>query len=47
MADDQMLETLILCPQNLTPMGEDYPHKFDLRTPSVMSQSVVPLEHPA
>jgi hypothetical protein len=31
MADDQMLETLILCPKNLTPMWEDYAHKFGLQ----------------
>lgn len=40
MADDQMLETLILCPKNLTPMWEDYAHKFGLRAPKIMSQSV-------
>ncbi len=40
MADDQMLETLILCPKNLTPMWEDHAHKFGLRAPKVMSQSV-------
>ena len=40
MADDQMLETLILCPKNLTPMWEDYAHKFGLRSPRVMSQSI-------
>lgn len=40
MADDQMLETLILCPKNLTKMWEDYAHTFGLRSPKVMSQSV-------
>lgn len=40
MADDQMLETLILCPKNLTKMWEDYAHEFGLRSPKVMSQSV-------
>ncbi len=40
MADDQMLETLILCPKNLTRMWEDYAHTFGLRSPKVMSQSV-------
>ena len=40
MADDQMLETLILCPKNLTSMWEDYAHKFGLRAPKIMSQSV-------
>ena len=38
--DDQMLETLILCPKNLTKMWEDYAHRFRLRAPKVMSQSV-------
>jgi superfamily II DNA or RNA helicase len=40
MADDQMLETLILCPKNLTKMWENYAHTFGLRSPRVMSQSV-------
>ena len=40
MADDQMLETLILCPKNLTKMWEDYAHEFGLRSPKVMPQSV-------
>jgi superfamily II DNA/RNA helicase len=39
MGDDQMLETLILCPKNLVPMWEDYAHRFRLRAPRVMSQS--------
>ena len=39
MGDDQMLETLILCPKNLVPMWEDYAHRFRLRAPKVMSQS--------
>jgi superfamily II DNA or RNA helicase len=46
MADDQMLETLILCPKNLTPMWEDYAHKFGLRAPKVMSQSIAQRELP-
>lgn len=46
MADDQMLETLILCPKNLTPMWEDYAHKFGLRAPKVMSQSTAQRELP-
>ena len=46
MADDQMLETLILCPKNLTPMWEDYAHKFGLRAPKVMSQSVAQRDLP-
>ncbi len=46
MADDQMLETLILCPKNLTPMWEDYAHKFGLRAPKIMSQSVAQRELP-
>ena len=39
MGDDQMLETLILCPKNLVPMWEDYAHRFRLRAPKVLSQS--------
>src|SRR6266550_2651223 len=39
MGDDQMLETLILCPKNLVPMWEDHAHRFRLRAPKVMSQS--------
>lgn len=46
MADDQMLETLILCPKNLTPMWEDYAHKFNLRAPKIMSQSVAQRDLP-
>lgn len=46
MADDQMLETLILCPKNLTPMWEDYAHKFGLRSPKVLSQSVAQRDLP-
>lgn len=46
MADDQMLETLILCPKNLTPMWEDYAHKFGLRAPKIMSQSVAQRDLP-
>jgi hypothetical protein len=39
MGDDQMLETLIICPKNLVPMWEDYAHRFRLRAPRVLSQS--------
>ena len=46
MADDQMLETLILCPKNLKPMWEDYAHKFGLRAPKVLSQSVAQRDLP-
>ena len=46
MADDQMLETLILCPKNLTPMWEDYAYKFGLRAPKIMSQSVAQKDLP-
>lgn len=46
MADDQMLETLILCPKNLTSMWTDYAHKFGLRAPKVLSQSVAQRELP-
>lgn len=46
MADDQMLETLILCPKNLTSMWQDYAHKFGLRAPRIMSQSVAQKELP-
>ncbi len=46
MADDQMFETLILCPKNLTKMWEDYAHEFGLRAPKVMSQSVAQRDLP-
>ena len=39
MGDDQMLETLIICPKNLVPMWKDYAHRFGLRAPNVLSQS--------
>jgi len=39
MGDDQMLETLIICPKNLVPMWEDYARRFMLRAPNVLSQS--------
>ena len=39
MGDDQMLESLILCPKNLVPMWEDYVHRFRLRAAKVLSQS--------
>lgn len=46
MADDQMLETLILCPKNLTTMWEDYANRFGLRAPKVLSQSIAQRELP-
>jgi len=46
MGDDQMLETLILCPKNLVPMWEDYAHRFRLRAPKVLSQSRAQKELP-
>lgn len=46
MADDQMLETLILCPKNLTNMWKDYARTFGLRAPHVMSQSVAQRDLP-
>lgn len=46
MGDDQMLETLILCPKNLTGMWEDYAHRFKLRAPKVVSQSLAQKELP-
>lgn len=46
LSDDQMLETLILCPKNLTNMWEDYAHRFGLRAPKVISQSVAQRELP-
>ncbi len=47
LADDQMLETLILCPKNLTSMWEDYARRFGLRAPKVLSQSVAQRELPS
>lgn len=44
--EDFFLETLILCPKNLTEMWEDYVHKYRLRA-RVMSQSVVQKQLPA
>ncbi len=38
--DDFFLETLIICPKNLTEMWEDYKHKYQLRA-TVISQSQV------
>jgi len=38
--EDHFLETLILCPKNLTNMWEDYVHKYQLRA-KVLSQSMV------
>jgi superfamily II DNA or RNA helicase len=46
MCDDQMLETLILCPKNLRPMWEEYARVFRLRAPKVLSQSVALRELP-
>lgn len=46
MSDDQMLETLILCPKNLTTMWEDYAHRFGLRAPKVISQSTAQRDLP-
>lgn len=46
MGDDQMLETLILCPKNLTTMWEEYAHRFKLRAPKVLSQSLAQRELP-
>ncbi len=46
MGDDQMLETLILCPKNLTTMWKDYAHRFKLRAPNVLSQSLAQRELP-
>jgi superfamily II DNA or RNA helicase len=40
MEEDFYLETLIICPKNLTQMWEDYAHKYQLRA-KVISQSVV------
>lgn len=40
LSDDQMLETLILCPKNLTTMWEEHAHRFGLRAPRVLSQSL-------
>lgn len=46
LGDDQMLETLILCPKNLVSMWEDYAHRFGLRAPKVLSQSVAQRDLP-
>ncbi|MEX2606238.1 MAG: helicase-related protein [Kiritimatiellia bacterium] len=46
LGDDQMLETLILCPKNLTSMWEEYAHRFKLRAPKVLSQSLAQRELP-
>lgn len=46
LGDDQMLETLILCPKNLTSMWKDYAHRFGLRAPKVLSQSIAQRELP-
>ncbi len=44
--DDFGLETLILCPKNLTLMWEDYAHRYGLRA-KVLSQSKVKKELPS
>ncbi len=41
MADDLLLETLILCPLNLVPMWEDYCHEYRLPSYKVLSYSKV------
>lgn len=46
MSDDQMLETLILCPKNLTSMWESYAREYGLRAPKVLSQSIAQRELP-
>lgn len=43
--DDFFLETLIICPKNLTKMWEDYVHKYHLRS-KVLSISMVQKELP-
>ncbi len=43
--DDFFLETLILCPKNLTEMWEDYVHKYRLRA-KVLSQTMVQKQLP-
>ena len=37
--DDFFLETLIICPKNLTPMWDDYAHQYGLRACKVLSLS--------
>ncbi len=44
MGDDQMLETLILCPKNLTKMWDEYAHRFKFRAHKVLSHSRVTRE---
>ncbi|MFZ4765955.1 MAG: helicase-related protein [Roseimicrobium sp.] len=44
MGDDHMLETLILCPKNLTKMWDDYAHRFKFRAHRVLSHSRVTRE---
>ncbi|CAN5895148.1 helicase-related protein [soil metagenome] len=44
MGDDHMLETLILCPKNLTKMWEDYAHRFQFRAHRILSHSRVTRE---
>jgi superfamily II DNA or RNA helicase len=45
MEEDFYLETLIICPKNLTQMWEDYAHKYQLHA-KIISQSVVQNELP-
>lgn len=46
LADDLLLETLILCPLNLVPMWEDYRHEYRLPSATVLSYSRVLQELP-
>lgn len=41
MGDDHMLETLILCPKNLTKMWDEYAHRFKFRAHRVLPHSRV------
>jgi superfamily II DNA or RNA helicase len=40
-SEDFFLETLIICPKNLTEMWEDYAHKYQLAAYKIISQSQV------
>ena len=40
MGDDHLLETLILCPKNLTKMWDDYAHRFRFRAHKIVSHSM-------
>lgn len=46
LADDLLLETLILCPLNLVPMWEDYCHEYGIPSCKVLSYSKVIRELP-